>query len=234
MYLVVVAIRRSDFGQRLLAMKDSPAACATLGLDVTRLKMAVFGLSAAMAGVGGALYAGALGSVGYERFGLFESLPLLLLAVVGGIGTASGALFAGIVLGGFPIAIGIWPFLTNLYRLLPGTMGIALGRNPNGAVQDIAVRYAVLARVPLALSGLLASLGATALLAVTGLISGWTLLIASAVALVVWPQVAEVVASRRERGPALPPLEWAGLSAPLSDAELHRIDRALRLEDVAS
>jgi branched-chain amino acid transport system permease protein len=234
MYLVVVAIRRSDFGQRLLAMKDSPAACATLGLDVTRLKMAVFGLSAAMAGVGGALYAGALGSVGYERFGLFESLPLLLLAVVGGIGTASGALFAGIVLGGFPIAIGIWPFLTNLYRLLPGTMGIALGRNPNGAVQDIAVRYAVLARVPLALSGLLASLGATALLAVTGLISGWTLLIASAVALVVWPQVAEVVASRRERGAALPPLEWAGLSAPLSDAELHRIDRALRLEDVES
>ena len=50
----------------------------------------MFALSAAMAGVGGALYAGTLGSVSPERFSLFESLPLLLLAVVGGIGTAVG------------------------------------------------------------------------------------------------------------------------------------------------
>ena len=50
-YLLVVAVRRSSFGQRLLAMKDSPAACATLGIDITRLKLGVFALSAAMAGV---------------------------------------------------------------------------------------------------------------------------------------------------------------------------------------
>ena len=148
---LVILVRRSGFGQRLLAMKDSPAACATLGIDVTRLKLAVFALSAAMAGVGGAVYAGTLGSASYERFSFFESLPLLLLSVVGGIGAASGALFAGLILGGFPIAAGIWPFLDNLNRLLPGTMGIALGRNPNGAVRDIGSRYAVLNAVPLAL-----------------------------------------------------------------------------------
>jgi len=45
-YLLVVGVRRSGFGSRLLALKDSPAACATLGLDVTRLKLAVFALSA--------------------------------------------------------------------------------------------------------------------------------------------------------------------------------------------
>ena len=136
-YLLVVVVRRSGFGQRLLAMKDSPAACATLGIDITRLKLSVFALSAAMAGVGGALYAGTLGSVSAERFSLFESLPLLLLTVVGGIGTAAGPLFTGLLLGGFPIAIATWPFLGNLNRVLPGTMGVALGRNPNGAVRDI-------------------------------------------------------------------------------------------------
>src|SRR3546814_14133243 len=93
------ANKRSDFGQRLLAMRDTPAACTTLSLDLTRLKLAVFSLSAAMAGVGGALYAGTLGSVSPERFSLFESLPLLLLTVVGGISTAAGAVFTGIVLG---------------------------------------------------------------------------------------------------------------------------------------
>src|SRR3546814_10977670 len=101
-----------------------------------------------MAGVGGALYAGTLGSVSPERFSLFESLPLLLLTVVGGISTAAGAVFTGIVLGGFPIAIGVWPFLENLNRLLPGTKRVALGRNPHGAVHDIHPRYKVLPLVP--------------------------------------------------------------------------------------
>jgi len=233
MYLMVVAVRRSGFGQRLLAMKDSPAACATLGLDVTRLKLAVFALSAAMAGVGGALYAGTLGSVGYERFNLFESLPLLLLAVVGGIGTASGALFTGVVLGGFPIAAGIWPILNDLNRLLPGTMGVALGRNPNGAVRDIAGRYGVLTQVPVVLTGLVASLALAAALAVSGTITGWGLFFATVLSLVFWPQAAEIVVARRSPGDVVEPLEWAGIDRPLTAVELRDIDAALGLDEVA-
>ena len=42
-------------------MKDSPAACATLGLNIVRLKLSVFMLSAAIAGFGGCLYAAQLG-----------------------------------------------------------------------------------------------------------------------------------------------------------------------------
>lgn len=235
-YLLVVAVRRSRFGQRLLAMKDSPAACATLGLDITRLKLAVFALSAAMAGVGGALYAGTLGSVGYERFNLFESLPLLLLAVVGGIGTASGALFAGLILGGFPIAAGVWPFLTSLNRILPGTMGIAMGRSPNGAVRDIAGRYRPLTLVPAALLGMAVSLLLAASLAVGGILSGWGLLIATAIALVVWPQAAELVVTRRSSAEVATEhagaLEWAGIDRPLTEAELQEIDRVLGLDQV--
>jgi branched-chain amino acid transport system permease protein len=238
LYLVVVAIRRSGFGQRLLAMKDSPAACATLGLDVTRLKLGVFALSASMAGMGGALYAGTLGSVGYERFSLFESLPLLLLAVVGGIGTASGALFAGVILAGFPIVAGIWPFLNSLNRILPGTMGIAMGRNPNGAVRDIAGRYGVLTLVPVALVGMTASLAIAASLAVTGVLSGWGLVFAGVIALVVWPQAAEVVVARRTpaeiNAEADTSLEWAGILRPLTAVELREIDAELGLEDVSA
>src|ERR687894_732700 len=68
MYLLVVGIRRSTFGQRLLAIKDSPAASATLGINTTLVKLAVFTLSAAMAGLGGALYGGTLGAVGPQNF----------------------------------------------------------------------------------------------------------------------------------------------------------------------
>jgi branched-chain amino acid transport system permease protein len=233
LYLAVVAVRRSGFGERLLAMKDSPAACATIGINVTALKLAVFSLSAAIAGIGGALFAGTLGSVASDRFSLFESLPLLLLAVVGGIGTASGALFAGVILGGLPVAIGIWPFLGNVNRLLPGTMGVALGRNPNGAVRDIASSYAVLREVPAALVGLLASVALAAGLAVGDAITGWGLTFALAAALVVWPQVAEqIVARRRPTEVAELPLEWAGLEAPLTEEQVRAIDARLGLEEV--
>jgi branched-chain amino acid transport system permease protein len=229
-YLLVVRMRRSTFGQQLLAMKGSPAACATVGIDLTRLKLKVFAFSAALAGVGGAIYAGTLGSVGYERFSLFESLPLLLLAVVGGIGTASGALFAGIVLGGFPIAAGIWPFLNDLNRVLPGTMGVALGRNPNGAVRDIAARFRILGAVPLATAGLVATLIGAAVLAVSGALTGWGLTFAGVAALVVWPGVADLVVAHRRPRQHDAALEWAGVDASLSDEQVRRVDAALGID----
>ena len=54
---LMIALRRSAYGRRLTAMKNSPAACATLGLNVVRLKLSVFMISAAIAGLGGCLFA---------------------------------------------------------------------------------------------------------------------------------------------------------------------------------
>ena len=164
-----------------------------------------------------------------ERFSFFESLPLLLLTVVGGIGTAAGPLFAGVLIGGFPIAIATWPFLANLNRVLPGTMGIALGRNPNGAVRDIGARYSVLGLVPAALAGLVVSLVAVCVLAVTGAITGWGLVFGAVGALVVWPQVAEAVVRRRTPKPEVLPLERAGIDRVLTPAEVRELDATLGL-----
>ena len=95
----LVALRHSSYGRRLTAMKDSPAASATLGQSMVRLKLSVFMLSAAIAGVGGALMTPQLGSANLDRFDIFLSLSLLMLTVVGGIGYVSGALFGGILFG---------------------------------------------------------------------------------------------------------------------------------------
>ncbi len=51
----LVALRNSSYGRRLAAMKDSPAASATLGQSLLKLKLSVFMLSAAIAGLGGIL-----------------------------------------------------------------------------------------------------------------------------------------------------------------------------------
>src|SRR5699024_4793948 len=96
--VLLTALRRSTYGEKLLALKDSQAAAATLGMDTRRAKLGVFALSAALAGVGGALHGAAVGSVSADQFTFFAGLPIALLVVVGGVGSAWGALTASVLL----------------------------------------------------------------------------------------------------------------------------------------
>ena len=133
----VVAVRRSELGRRLLAMKSSPASCATLGVDLTATKVQVFALSAAIAGLGGALYGAQLRSVSPPTFQFLQSLPIILLAVVGGIGAPGGVLFGGITYAlSFLVLPDLLPGLREVLTLGPALAGVSLGRNPNGAVHE--------------------------------------------------------------------------------------------------
>jgi len=136
--LMITALRRGTLGRRLQAMKDSPAACATLGLDLTALKLQVFALSAAIAGLGGALLGGWRGKAGLEQFSLLQGalpgLPLVLLAVVGGIASVGGALLGGLLLAVFPLVGVAFPAINDLMTILPGLAGISLASNPDGAI----------------------------------------------------------------------------------------------------
>ena len=132
--VLLLLLRRSTLGRRLTALADSPAAAATLGMNITATKLLVFGLSAALAGLGGALYGGQQGLVGANDFKLLLSLTLLLLAVVWGIRTMSGMVLAGLAFVLFPVIQDHVPSLRNLIYLGTGLAAIGIGRNPNGAV----------------------------------------------------------------------------------------------------
>ena len=133
--MVLLALRRGPFGRLLLAMKDSEAACATLGLSLTRTKLAVFTLSAAIAGLGGALFGAMSTQVGGLEFAAENSLPILLLAVIWGMATTSGAFFGGISysLVGTKLQA-LLPGIPNLQYAFTGLAGIGVGVNPDGAV----------------------------------------------------------------------------------------------------
>ena len=133
----LVWLRGRRFGRRLLAMKSSEAACATLGVNLTATKLAVFTLSAAIAGLGGALYGAQLNSISPPTFAFLQSLPVVLLAVVGGIAAVGGALFGGLLYAlTFLILPDLAPALRNVFAIAPALAGISLGRNPNGAVNQ--------------------------------------------------------------------------------------------------
>ncbi|MHB1891510.1 MAG: ABC transporter permease [Acidimicrobiales bacterium] len=128
----VLALRRSTLGRRLVAMSDSPAACATLGLSQRPLGIAAFGMSAALAGFGGALYGGLQGQVGANDFGLFGSMTLLLLAVIFGVRTVSGALVAGMAFAALPVLQSHVSWMTDLLGVVTGAGVVLVGRMPNG------------------------------------------------------------------------------------------------------
>jgi branched-chain amino acid transport system permease protein len=140
--IAITVLRRGSFGRRLQAMKDSPAGCATVGLDVARLKVEVFALSAAIAGVGGVLLAQWRTQAGPTQFALLEgavpALPLVLMTVVGGIAAVSGAVFGAMLIVMFPIIGQTYPALENLMIIAPGLAGISLAANPDGAVAQTA------------------------------------------------------------------------------------------------
>jgi branched-chain amino acid transport system permease protein len=135
--LGVVVLRLGPFGRRLQAMKDSPAACATLGLNLTVTKLQVFVLSSAIAGLGGALLAMLQKQVSQSDFQTLNGLPIVLMAVAGGVSMVSGALLGGVFYGGFAIVAAAVPSLANILQVAPGLIGISLGRNPNGAANEI-------------------------------------------------------------------------------------------------
>ncbi len=138
--LVVVYLRLGPFGRRLQAMKDSPAACATLGLNLTTTKLQVFMLSAGIAGLGGAMLAMLQRTAAPPNFDALSGLPILLMVVAGGVSMVSGALLGGLLYGSFPVISEAIPALANLLQVAPGLIGISLGRNPNGLANEIGTR----------------------------------------------------------------------------------------------
>lgn len=133
----VLALRRSRYGRILIAMRDSPAGCATLGLNTRWTRVQLFALSAGMAGFAGGLFGGLRQTVAATDFQLFNSLPLLLLAVVAGVTSVTGAGIGGMLLMMLPVLASEVPAVGGLVFLIIGLASIGLGRDPNGIASHL-------------------------------------------------------------------------------------------------
>jgi branched-chain amino acid transport system permease protein len=104
---------------------------------MTRSKLVVFTLSAAMAGLGGALYGGAQGLVTPNYFAFLLSLTLLLIAVIFGIRTTAGAFVGGIVLALGPYFDKEVAKPRDVFELAVGVAAIGIALNPEGVFGGI-------------------------------------------------------------------------------------------------
>lgn len=96
--ILLANLARSRVGRSWRAVRDDEVAAALAGLHVARLQVLAFVVSAACAGLGGALLAVVTGIVAPGAYTLTLSIALLTAAVLGGLGTLPGALWGSLVL----------------------------------------------------------------------------------------------------------------------------------------
>ncbi|NEB02807.1 ABC transporter permease [Streptomyces sp. SID13726] len=207
--LGVAWLRRSGFGRRLIALRDSEAAYATLGGNLLVAKVLVFALSAGIAGLGGALYGMQQQAVTAEQFNLIAGLPIFLVAVIGGLGAVGNGLFAGTAFIGPNILIGLASWTQNIVSVLPALAGMGLGHSPQGLISRFRGQWEPLGRDRTALSALIGVLALGWVLRLTDVVNGWTLLLGSLVA----AYAQRAYASRSRQEPDVP-VEWWGIRRP--------------------
>ena len=85
----------SQLGRAIRAVKDNPVQASSMGISVARTKLTAYALTGMMAGGAGFLFVDAIGSGDPSSFPPVNSLALLAAAVIGGLGSLSGALIGG-------------------------------------------------------------------------------------------------------------------------------------------
>ena len=98
---------RAPLGRAFMAMRDSEISAQALGVNIRRTKATAFGLSCAATGLAGALLGHYAGAFNHETFNLVLSIQLLLMIVIGGLGSIHGAFFGAMVIGFLPQFIAI-------------------------------------------------------------------------------------------------------------------------------
>lgn len=78
-------------GRMLVAMRDSQLAASCMGINVARLKVLAFAVSAAFAALGGVLYAPIINYISVEHFTLWLSITFISMIVVGGLNSITGS-----------------------------------------------------------------------------------------------------------------------------------------------
>ena len=91
--IALANLLRSSTGRAFVAIRDSEISAACMGVNLARYKTLSFALSAALTGVGGALYAHKVSFISPEQFTLLVSIELVTLVILGGVGSLHGAVF---------------------------------------------------------------------------------------------------------------------------------------------
>ncbi|MDN3480948.1 branched-chain amino acid ABC transporter permease [Arthrobacter sp. APC 3897] len=128
--VVLNNLLRGRFGRQLRAVRDNDAAASLSGVNAARTKIISFTVSAAAAGLGGGLLAYVTQSASPGAYSLVLSLYLLMAAVIGGIGSLTGAVWGALIMVFLPYAVNTFtanlPVSADVAARLDGNLAVAV------------------------------------------------------------------------------------------------------------
>jgi branched-chain amino acid transport system permease protein len=95
---VTVRLKDSRIGRALIAMREDEIACRSMGINTTRMKVSAFAVGSVFAGVAGVVYAANTTYISPNSFTIWESIIVLCIVVLGGMGSIPGVVAAALVL----------------------------------------------------------------------------------------------------------------------------------------
>jgi len=111
---IAVKVSSSRVGRALKAIREDEAAAQSLGINTHYYKVCIFTIGASMAGMVGSFFAHYMGSVAPESFSLAPALNMLLMAIIGGLGSILGSILGAFVFTILPEYLRLF----DQYRLL--------------------------------------------------------------------------------------------------------------------
>lgn len=95
---LIIRMRDSRLGRSWVAIREDEVAAAHAGINVTGARLTAFALGASFAGFGGLLYASQLGSVSYDQFLFSLSVTILVMVILGGMGSIPGVMLGAVII----------------------------------------------------------------------------------------------------------------------------------------
>jgi branched-chain amino acid transport system permease protein len=99
---ITVRLQHSRLGRAWVAIREDEIAAKAMGINTRNVKLLAFSMGASFAGVAGAMFASFQGFVSPESFSLNESIAVLAMVVLGGIGHIPGVILGGALLAALP------------------------------------------------------------------------------------------------------------------------------------
>ncbi|MDD3268249.1 MAG: branched-chain amino acid ABC transporter permease [Syntrophomonadaceae bacterium] len=94
--VVIVNIINSSYGRAIISVREDEVASELMGINTTRYKVLAFVIGALLAGLAGALYAHYFYIIKPDNFNFLKSFDILVMVVLGGLGSTTGAVIAAI------------------------------------------------------------------------------------------------------------------------------------------
>lgn len=94
--VIMIMILISRFGRFMLTIRENEIAAENIGVNVSKIKIIAFYISAFFAGVGGVIYAHYLGVIKPDQFNFVFSIEILVIVVFGGLGSITGAISSAV------------------------------------------------------------------------------------------------------------------------------------------